>query len=257
MALPGLKKALLWSAFFVGCLLAQPTLADYCAMPGAGQRVSSKYVIDGDTLQLVDGRRVRLIGVNAPETGRQGEVSEPYAQAAKKELLRLVKNADLRLLVGEEPDDRYGRTLGHLFDAAGANIEARLLRQGLGFTVAVPPNLLLLDCHLQQEQAARIQRKGVWRESPVRRAAQIDAGGFQVVRGRIEKVSRTARHLWVDLDGPLVLRLPRELADNEGIAGWQGRELEVRGWIVDRGATRRDQKRYMLPILESRLIRLE
>ena len=254
MALPGSRKALLWGAFFIAWLFVQPALADYCSMPGIGQLVTSKRVIDGDTLDLADGRRVRLIGINAPEIGRQGNVSEPYAQAARKGLQRLVKNADLRLLVGEESTDRYGRTLAHLFDVQGANIEARLLARGLGFTVAIPPNLQLLECHLQYERQARAQLQGVWRESPVRRAAQIDVAGFQVVRGRITRVSQAGKYLWVDLDGPLVLRLPRGLAGAEDIAAWQGRELEVRGWVVDRGSRQRGKARYMLPLPEWRLV---
>lgn len=257
MAFPDIKKALLGSAFFVFWLLALPALAGYCAMPDVGQRVTSKYVIDGDTLDLTDGRRVRLIGINAPEIARKGKTSEPYAQAARKELVRLVENAELRLLVGEESQDKYGRTLGHLFDVRGANIEAKLLRQGLGFTVAVPPNVQLLDCHLQQEQAARALRKGVWRATPVQRAAQIDAGGFRLVRGRIESVEYAGRYVWMDLNGPLTLRLPRTLVDAEDMAVWQGREVEVRGWIVDRGRVKRNQKRYMLPILEWRLVGFE
>lgn len=257
MALSGSRKASLWGAFFIVWLLAAPALADYCAMPGVGQSVTSKYVIDGDTLDLVDGRRVRLIGINAPEIGRRGSVSEPYAQAARKALLRLVEGAELKLLVGDQAVDKYGRTLAHLFDGQGANIEARLLRQGLGFTVAVAPNLRLLDCHLRNEQLARNQREGVWGDNPVRRAAQVDAGGFQLVRGRVGRIAPAGKYLWVELDGPLVLRLPVDLLGSEGGAGWQGRTLEARGWIVDRRSARPDRKRYMLPVDDVRLLVLE
>lgn len=256
MASSSSRKALLWSAFFIAWLFVPSVLADYCSMPGIGQAVKSKHVIDGDTLDLADGRRVRLIGINAPEIGRQGNLSEPYAQAARKGLQQLVSNADLRLLVGEETKDRYGRTLGHLFDAQGDNLEARLLSRGLGFAVAIPPNLLLLDCHLEHERQARSRLQGVWRESPVGRAAQVDAAGFQVIHGRVTRVSRAGKYLWVDMDGPLVLRLPGKLlAVGEGEA-WQGRELEVRGWVVDRGV-QRGRARYMLPVPEQRLISLD
>ena len=250
MAMSGSRKALLWGAFFIVWLLAPPALADYCSLPGVGQPVISRHVIDGDTLDLADGRRVRLIGINAPEIGRRGSVSEPYAQAARKELLRLAEGAKLRLLVGDQATDKYGRTLAHLFDEQGANIEARLLRQGLGFTVAVAPNLRLLDCHLRNEQLARNQRAGVWRENPVRQAAQVSSGGFHLVRGRVDKIERAGEYMWVDLDGPLVLRLPRR----SDVAGWQGREIEVRGWVVDRRSARSGRKRYMLPIDDMRLL---
>jgi len=257
MALSGSKKAPLWGAFFIAWLLATPTLADSCSLPGAGEQVVSSRVIDGDTLELGDGRRVRLIGINTPEIGRRGTPSEPYAQKARAELQRLVGDAGLRLVVGQEARDSYGRTLGHLFDAQGINIEAQLLSRGLGFAVGIPPNLALLECHLRQEQQARHQRLGVWRQVPVKRAAEVSQGGFQLVRGRIVTVQTVGRHTWVELDGPLVLRLPVDLPGAADIASWRGRELEVRGWVVDRGSSRRGHKRFMLPLLEWRLVHLE
>lgn len=254
MALPGSKKALLWSAFFVFWLLALPVHADQCAMPGVGERVSSRQVIDGDTLELVDGRRVRLIGINAPEIGRRGKPSEPFAQAARRELLRLAGEGELRLLVGQQRTDRYGRTLGHLFDSEGANLEALLLQQGLGFAVGVAPNLQMLDCHLHHERQARLGQRGVWGQMSVRAVAELDSGGFRILRGSVSGISRTAAHVWVDLEGPLVLRLPVGLIEPGSDAAWLGRQVEVRGWVVDRGAVRRGHKRYMLPVDDLRLM---
>ena len=254
MALPGSRKALLWSAFFISWLQVSPALAEYCSMPGVGQPVTSRHVIDGDTLELADGRRLRLIGINAPEIGRRGNASEPHAQAARKALLRLVEGAELRLLVGDEATDRYGRTLGHLFDGQGANIEARLLHQGLGFAVGIAPNLGLLDCHLHYEQQARNRRAGVWGGNPVHPAAQVSAGGFHLVRGRVGRIDRAGAYLWVELEGALVLRLPGTLAGDEVVAGWHGRELEVRGWVVDRRPVRRGHKGYLLPVDDVRLL---
>jgi hypothetical protein len=68
------RKALLWSAFFIAWLVALPSQADPCAALGAGSDVVSRFVIDGDTLELVDGRRVdcwvsirpKLAGVASP-----------------------------------------------------------------------------------------------------------------------------------------------------------------------------------------------
>lgn len=257
MALPDSKKALLWSAFFVFWLLVLPARADHCAMPGAGELVTSRHVIDGDTLDLMDGRRVRLIGINTPEIGRRGNASEPFAQAARRELVRLASEEGLRLLVGEEPKDKYGRTLGHLFDARGANVEARLLEQGLGFAVGIAPNLQLLDCHLRYERQARLARHGVWARQAVNPVEKLDAGGFQILRGSVTGVNRTDSDIWVDLDGPLALRLPIGLIEPEDDAAWLRRDVEVRGWVVDRGVVRRGQKRYMLPVDDVRLMMWE
>src|SRR5690606_39851087 len=47
--------------------------------------------------------------------------------------------------------------------------------------------------------------------------------------------------------GPLTLRLPRDMVGVDQLLRATGRELEVRGWVVDRGRARQGQKRYMLP----------
>ncbi|MEJ6655822.1 MAG: thermonuclease family protein [Pseudomonas sp.] len=258
MALSVSQKAPHWGAFFVAWMLAGLALADNCSQPGAGDPVVSRYVIDGDTLELVDGRRVRLIGINAPEIGRRGKPSEPYAQKARVELERLAGESGLRLVVGVEPKDRYGRTLGHLFDARGTNIEGRLLRSGMGFAIGIAPNLALLDCHMHLESLARGGRLGVWSQASVMRAADIQAGGFQVIKGRVVTVERAGRYVWVGMDGPVTLRLNDVGSERFGdIDSWSGRQLEVRGWVVDRQSRRRNHKRFMLPLLEPRMVNVE
>lgn len=107
-----LKKASLVGAFFVGVIWHFPVLA-FCPLPDKPQWVAVRQVVDGDTLRLVDGRSVRLIGINAPEMGRKGRTSEPYAEAARRRLQALVKANDDRvgLVPGVEGKDKYGRTL--------------------------------------------------------------------------------------------------------------------------------------------------
>lgn len=251
------RKALLWSAFFVAWLIALPLQADTCIPGGRGSEVVSRFVIDGDTLQLVDGRRVRLLGIDTPEIGRRGEPSEPFAQAARKRLEALVSEPGLRLDVGEEPRDRYGRTLAHLFAADGRNIEAQLLEEGLGFALVVPPNDRMAACHGMAERRARSADRGVWSRSPVTPALAVKAGGFQLLRGQIESVSERGGHLWLDLDGPVTLRIGREELNvfQQAFGAtprlWAGRTLEARGWVVDRqrkGQSPTAYKRFMLPV---------
>ncbi|MFH7572534.1 thermonuclease family protein, partial [Pseudomonas syringae group genomosp. 7] len=47
-------------------------------------------VVDGDTLKLADGRSLRMIGLNTPETGKKGQSAEPIAEAAKRRLQALI-----------------------------------------------------------------------------------------------------------------------------------------------------------------------
>src|SRR5690606_17917808 len=163
--------------------------------------------------RLVDGRSIRLIGINTPELGRKGRSDEPYAVQARRRLQMLVdaSNGRVGLLYGKLRKDRYGRTLAHLYDRQGRNLEAQLLGEGLGFMVAVAPNTALVTCQAQAERQARRQRLGVWRTDQVKTVGQLKGGGFALLGGRVTGVQRNRGGLWLDLDGGRVLRVAPEL----------------------------------------------
>ena len=75
-------------------------------------------IIDGDTLVLVDGIRVRLLGLDAPELARGGVEAECFGPEAKAFLEALVSAAGWRIRLEYEAvrRDRYGRTLAYLWD---------------------------------------------------------------------------------------------------------------------------------------------
>ncbi|SDT01568.1 nuclease homologue [Halopseudomonas xinjiangensis] len=256
------RKALQWSAFFVVWLFTGLAQADACRMPeDDAVRVHSRTVFDGDTLELTDGRRVRLIGINAPEIGREGKASEPFARAAEQRLQQLTRGKPLYLVPGEEPRDRYGRTLGHLFDAGGTNLEAQLLAEGLGFAIGVPPNLDMVQCHAAAEKAARTTGRGLWSGHPVIEASRLERGGFQIVRGTVRSAEKAGRFWWLALDGQVVLRIPQD--DRNVLAGrdpsaMQGELVEARGWVIDRRGQRsvnRGHQRFMLPVRHDSMLR--
>ncbi|HWV07994.1 MAG TPA: thermonuclease family protein, partial [Pseudomonas sp.] len=128
-----LKKASQVGAFFVSALFLLPAEA-YCPAPATLNSAKVQRVVDGDTVRLQDGHSIRLIGLNAPEMGRQGRSAEPFAEAARKRLAALIAANDgqVGVQLGREAKDRYGRTLAHLYDREGRNLEAQLLAEGLG-----------------------------------------------------------------------------------------------------------------------------
>ena len=87
----GLKKASLAGAFFVPAIWLSAVQAQaLCPAPQPLSYTQVERVVDGDTLRLKDGRSVRMIGLNAPETGKTGQSAEPFADAARKRLQSLV-----------------------------------------------------------------------------------------------------------------------------------------------------------------------
>ncbi len=256
-----LKKASLAGAFFVSAIWLTGVQA-FCPAPAGLASVTVQRVVDGDTLRLSDGRSVRMIGLNTPELGKQGRSDEPFAVAARKRLQALVDASGGRvgLLPGKQAKDHYGRTLAHIYSASGANLEAQMLAYGLGFQVAVAPNVDLVACQQAAERSARKAGLGLWRQSPVLKAEQIQRSGFAVISGRVSKVQRNRGGIWIELQEALVLRVAPNLVgqfDNVRLQALKGKQIEARGWIVDRsrrGGLQSGQSRWLLPLTDPSML---
>lgn len=250
-----MKKASLVGAFFMSAIWLSSAQA-FCPAPTGLAPVTVQRVVDGDTVRLNDGRSVRMIGLNTPELGKQGRSDEPFAVAARKRLEALVAASDgrLGLLAGKESKDHYGRTLAHLYGADGANLEAQMLADGLGFQVAVAPNVELVACQQAAERSARQARLGVWRQSPVINAEQISRSGFAMFSGRVSKVQRNRGGVWIELQDSVVLRVAPNVLGEFDVAALErlkGKQIEARGWVVDRsrrGGLKSGQARWLLPL---------
>ncbi|MFJ2461169.1 thermonuclease family protein [Pseudomonas neuropathica] len=256
-----LKKASLAGAFFVSAIWLSGAQA-FCPAPAGLASVTVQRVVDGDTLRLSDGRSVRMIGLNTPELGRQGRSDEPFAVAARKRLQALVDASGGRvgLRPGKQAKDHYGRTLAHIYSTSGANLEAQMLADGLGFQVAVAPNVDLVACQQAAERSARKAGLGLWRQSPVLKAEQIQRSGFAVISGRVSKVQRNRGGIWIELQDSLVLRVAPNLVgqfDNARLQALKGKQIEARGWIVDhsrRGGLQSGQSRWLLPLTDPSML---
>ncbi len=259
-----LKKASLAGAFFMpGIWLTTAHAEVFCPAPASMARVEVQRVVDGDTLRLKDGRSVRMIGLNAPETGKRGRPDEPYAVAARQRLQALVDASEGRvgLVPGRESKDHYGRTLAHLYAANGENLEAQLLAEGLGYQVGVAPNGDLVACQRAAENSARHARLGLWRQSPVQDVAQLKQSGFALVSGRVSKIERNRGGVWIQVQGSLVLRISPELIrqfDAALLNGLPGNTIEARGWVQDRaqrGNRKNHQARWLLPLTDPSMLK--
>ncbi len=231
-------------AFFVlfagGCTPPEVPLAaanatdTECAPYGKTVPAAVKKVFDGDTVALADGRRVRLLGINAPELGHNGAPDQPYAQAARKALQTFLNDGQpVALLYDRERRDRYGRELAHLYRHDGANAETHLLRQGLAYHIAILPNITLADCLATVAEVARGQQRGLWRDSRAIPAKDVKEGGYQRVTGRIAEI-KFAKTWWVELDGGVtgVINPAAQASfSRSDVEGWRGQTVEISGWV--------------------------
>lgn len=112
-------------------------------------------VVDGDTVELEDGHKVRYVGINTPEEGQSfyGEAKEANRQ--------LVEGKQVLLEFDVTPYDMYGRWLAYLF-VEGRFVNYELLRRGFANVYTVPPNVKYDGLFRQAEGQAREEEAGLW-----------------------------------------------------------------------------------------------
>jgi micrococcal nuclease len=131
------------------------------AIPARGEN-RVRHVYDGDTILLENGRCVRYLGIDTPETG-SGEVPPEFlAEAARAFNERAVRGRSLRLVYGLQKRDRHGRWLAYVYLPDGRMLNEELLRRGLARVLAVRPNLRHFERLVEAQREAMARREGVW-----------------------------------------------------------------------------------------------
>lgn len=215
------------------------------ASTAAAESVSVRHVVDGDSLVLSDGRELRLIGINAPEMGRDGAAEQPLARSARTLLAGLIEGRKVRLVYETERHDRYGRVLAHILftDADGKERSAEevLLARGLAWMVAVPPNVGWAARLSAAEAAARRANIGVWAEpllAPIP-AERLDrtTTGFRLVTGTIGRFNQSRHVFYFELGPELTILIPREDWERYFVQYGRpeqlvGKRVLARGWVT-------------------------
>ncbi len=112
-----------------------------------------KRVIDGDTIELNDGRSLRYIGINAPEmTDKRPEVL-CLAQLARAENQRLVEGKTVELEKDINDKDKYDRLLRYVW-INGEMVNITLVKNGFASTATYPPDIKYKDEILQAEKSS-------------------------------------------------------------------------------------------------------
>lgn len=121
-----------------------------------------KWVVDGDTVILVDGQKVRYIGINAPELAHDNHSAEPYGEDSKRFNALLVDRKSVRLEFDRERFDRYQRLLAYIFLKNATFVNAEILANGYAYLLRYRPNLKYDQILLQSQRSAMSAKKGIW-----------------------------------------------------------------------------------------------
>lgn len=129
--------------------------------PQSPQRIAR--VVDGDTLVLAgDEQRVRLIGVNAPETVKPNHPVEPWGPEASRFTNQFLAGGEVRLEFDGPKRDKYGRLLAYVW-VGRRMLNEELLRAGLARLETQYSFSSAMKSRLQRAQdEARAARIGIW-----------------------------------------------------------------------------------------------
>jgi micrococcal nuclease len=122
-------------------------------------------VVDGDTIELDGGEKVRLIGVDTPETVHPNKPVERFGKEASSFTRRTVEGKRVRLEYDPGPSrlDKYGRTLAYVYLLDGRLLNLEIIRQGYGHAYTKYPfTQSRMNEFRAAEQEARAARRGLW-----------------------------------------------------------------------------------------------
>lgn len=118
--------------------------------------------IDGDTIRLATGEKVRYIGINTAEVGDAGK-DGCLADAARAANARLVEGKEVKMEKDVSETDQYRRKLRYVW-VGDVFVNEALVAQGLARAVAYPPDVKYKKLFVQAEERARSDRLGMWGE---------------------------------------------------------------------------------------------
>jgi len=123
-----------------------------------------RWVDDGDSIVLQDGRHVRYIGINAPELQHGDQNAELFGYKAKAINKELVFQKKVRLEYDREKKDRYGRTLAYLYRPDGLFLNAEMIVQGAAFHLYLRPNTKFTSLLIEKQREAMLAGRGLWQD---------------------------------------------------------------------------------------------
>ncbi len=218
-----------------------------------GEVETVREVVDGDTLFLSSGLKVRISGIQAPKLslGRDHVTDWPLGEEAKQALIRLTQNQRLGLYYSGERRDRYGRALAQIFTLKqdgrpAVYIQEEMLRLGLARVYTWPDTFQDSQRLLAAEADARAAKRGIWAldhydiRSPNPDALAQDVDSFQLVEGIITSTAEVRGRIYLNFgadyktDFTVVIDKDarKRFADEDyDLLQLKGAKVRVRGWI--------------------------
>lgn len=140
----------------------------HLAAQTSGKWYQVSKVVDGDTFWIINAKgeneKIRLIGVDAPESRKTGKKDIGfYGKESKAYLEQILTGRKVRLEYDVSKYDRYKRTLAYVYLENGTFLNAHLIKNGYASVMTIPPNVKYADLFVKLQKEAREKKRGLWK----------------------------------------------------------------------------------------------
>lgn len=124
-------------------------------------------VIDGDTIEIEGGQKVRYLGVDTPETLDPRKPVQCFGKEAARKNKELVEGKRVILERDISETDKYGRLLRYAYLPLESGellfVNDYLIREGFAKVLTIPPDVKFAEQFLEAQRKAREESLGLWK----------------------------------------------------------------------------------------------
>lgn len=146
--------------------IPSPVATESATFGMEGERTLVVEVIDGDTVKVENGKTVRLLGVDTPETKDPRKPVQCFGKEASNELKRLIDKKYVILEKDISETDKYNRLLRYIYlpldNGQTLFVQDYLVREGFATALTFPPDVKFSEQLRDAERFAKQNKKGLW-----------------------------------------------------------------------------------------------
>lgn len=126
-------------------------------------------IVDGDTIEIATGQKLRYIGIDTPETKDPKKTKQCFGEEAAVKNKELVEGKRIRMEKDVSETDRYGRLLRYVYvtdstasPEATIFVNEYLVKEGYAYAVTFPPDVKYYNHFRELQNEAMRLKKGLW-----------------------------------------------------------------------------------------------
>ena len=162
------KTIILTSCFLIliGLGLISPKSSDQKPVENTTAGLLVTHVVDGDTIEIESGEKIRLLGVDTPETVDPRRPVGCFGKEASNKLKSLLEGKRVYLEKDFSERDKYNRLLRFVYlpleNGEKLFVNDYLIREGFAKVLTMPPDVKFTERFLQAQTEARVNSRGLW-----------------------------------------------------------------------------------------------